>query len=143
MILKLVRYRLESGDGTNVGGLLRTEEPLVLKRQAALTDDLQIEETNVVKQTASNPVLEEIRYLQFRYWSGTNWLDSWNAGGFPTGVEVSLGAEAQTNETDLVEYPGEIFRRVIYLAGTAASPTGLDLFSAKTGTNMAGAEAAP
>jgi type II secretory pathway pseudopilin PulG len=117
--LKVVSYRLESSDGTNVAGLVRLEEPLIPKQQTTNSDDLLL--TNDVPNSITNgpapPVLGEIQLLQFRYWSGTNWLDSWNSSGVPEAVEVSLGPEAITNETEDVEAPVEIFRRVIYLGG--------------------------
>lgn len=118
--LKRIRYRLESVDGTNTAGVVRSEEPLVNRRQLI---DLasQPGATNTTAGAVSPPVLEEIRFLQFRYWSGTNWVDAWTGDGCPTGVEVSLGSEAVTNGMDLVEYPGELFRRVIFL--TANHPT--------------------
>ncbi len=117
--LKTIRYRLQSSDGTNVGGLLRSEEPLAPYQQSSLPEDSD-DQTNDVIVVTLPPVLEEIRFLQFRYWSGTNWLDSWQGPTPPMGVEVSLGAEPATNGMDLTEYPAEIFRRVVYLAGNDA-----------------------
>lgn len=108
---KRVRYQLESSlDMTNVAGLLRSEEPLV---QQVISDDDLMEDMPSTLAGAS-PVLEEIRFLQFRYWSGTNWLDSWNAPGFPEGVEISMGAEPVTNGPEYAE-SGDVFRRVVYL----------------------------
>jgi hypothetical protein len=124
--LKVLTYRLESSDGTNVGGLLRSEESLVPKQQLAATQESAeaAPPLSSPTNTTSAPLIEEVRYLQFRFWSGTNWLDSWSAPGTPEAVEVSLGAEPMTNGTELVEYPGEIFRRVIYLAGQSFSQIG-------------------
>lgn len=70
--------------------------------------------TNVV-HVASGPVLtDRIQYLQFRYWNGTDWTDSWNSLSLPRGVEVSLGPAPMTfGETN--EYPHQVFRRVIHL----------------------------
>jgi hypothetical protein len=120
--LKRISYRLESSDGTNTAGVIRSEEPLLIQRQLSAMDD--VGSTNSMAGAAGPaPVVEEIRYLQFRYWSGTNWLDSWSGSGSPAGVEVSLGAEPATNGMDMAEYPAEIFRRVIYLA--ANTPAGL------------------
>ena len=119
--LKVVTYRLESSDGTNVAGLLRLEEPLIPKQPTTNSNELDL--TNDLSSFATNgpasPVIGEIQLLQFRYWSGTNWLDSWNSSGAPEAVEVSLGPEAITNETEQAdaELPVEIFRRVIYLGG--------------------------
>jgi type II secretory pathway pseudopilin PulG len=119
--LKRISYRLESSDGTNTGGVIRSEEPLLIRRQLSAMDDLG--SSNSTAAAGAAPVLEEIQYLQFRYWSGTNWQDTWSGSGSPAGVEVSLGAEPATNGMDMAEYPAEIFRRVIYLA--ANTPAGL------------------
>ena len=120
--LRRIEYRLESNDGTNVSGVVRSDEPLLVRRQLSALQDLV--ETNSPIGAAAAAVVEEVRYLQFRYWSGTNWVDSWGGSGSPAGVEVSLGAEAVTNGMDLAEYPGEIFRRVIYLAVSGVSVVG-------------------
>jgi type II secretory pathway pseudopilin PulG len=114
--LKLIRYELESTDGTNTLGLLRTEEPLVLTRPSTNFDDVDL--TNSLPSTNALPLIEQVRFLQFRYWGGTNWTDSWNTASLPQGVEVSLGSEPWTNGVDETEYPAEIYRRVIYLPGS-------------------------
>jgi type II secretory pathway pseudopilin PulG len=121
--LKLIKYRIDVTDGTNAGGLVRTEEPLVTRQQALTAAEDQPDQvgTNVLSSVNAPPVLEEIKYVQFRYWSGTNWLDSWIASGAPEAVEVSLGAEVVTNATEFVESPPEIFRRVIYLGGAVVA----------------------
>jgi type II secretory pathway pseudopilin PulG len=118
--LKRIRYRLESVDGTNTAGVVRSEEPLVNRREL-VDPGSQPGQTNNVAGAASPPVLEEIRFLQFRYWSGTNWVDAWTGDGCPAGVEVSLGSEPATNGMDLAEYPGDLFRRVIFLTANHLS----------------------
>ena len=121
--LKLVSYRLESSD-TNVSGLIRLEEPLISPIQRVTASEDQPDQTNLLSSVTLPPVLEEIKFLQFRYWSGTNWLDAWSSSGRPDAVEVSLGAEPWTNTTEVAESAPEIFRRVIYLAN-AGPTTGL------------------
>src|SRR5262249_27843114 len=85
--LKRVNYELQFDGVTNVAGLLRTEEPLVGKRLLAAEDE-DFATTNTVAGVSLPPAIEEIRFLQFRYWSGTNWLDTWNSGTMPQGIEV-------------------------------------------------------
>jgi hypothetical protein len=65
--------------------------------------------------------IEQLQYLRFRYYDGANWLDSWSAPGLPIGVEVSLGVEPLPSEVSPDDYPFELYRRVIYLPGAAAS----------------------
>jgi type II secretory pathway pseudopilin PulG len=127
--LKTVRYRLESGADTNVMGLVRSEEPRIPRRQVVALDDL--EGTNAVAAAEPPPVLGEIRFLQFRYWSGTNWLTSWTGSGCPEAVEISLGPEALTNGVEETEMPVDVFRRIVYLGAHAlakgpAAPAGPD-----------------
>jgi type II secretory pathway pseudopilin PulG len=117
--LKLVRYQLAVDDVTNTAGLLRSEEPLVLSRQATIDTD-ELEGTNAAPNL-NRPIIEEVRFLQFRYWSGTNWVGAWNAAALPAGVEVSLGPEPATNNTGVAEAPAEVFRRVIYLPGSGGT----------------------
>jgi type II secretory pathway pseudopilin PulG len=115
--LRRIQYRLLSSEGTNIAGVLRSEEALLVQRRLSVADEPG--QTNDMASAASAPILEEIRFLQFRYWSGTNWQDSWNESGCPPGVEISLGSDPVTNGMDLAEYPGELFRRVVYLAANA------------------------
>jgi type II secretory pathway pseudopilin PulG len=119
--LKRIKYQLQLEEGTNVSGLLRTEEPLVGQRSVAADED-DFEGADIGTSANRAPAITEIRFLQFRYWSGTNWLDSWSSPGIPIGVEVSLGAEPATNGLDLAEYPGEIFRRIVYLGSHGTTP---------------------
>ncbi len=77
-----MRYRLfESLDETNnSGGLIRSEEPLVRSRVLP-SSRILINQYGRKRRTAAGD--REVRFLQFRYWSGTNWLDSWNASVDP------------------------------------------------------------
>jgi type II secretory pathway pseudopilin PulG len=118
--LKRVRYYLESLDGTNVAGLMRSEEPMVERRLEAPDEEVALPGTNQVARAAPLPLIQEIRHLQFRYWGETNWLDAWNSPGLPAGVEISLAAEPLTNEMDVTEPPPQAFRRVVYLPGSRA-----------------------
>lgn len=115
--LTTVRYRLEMADGTNVTGLFRSEEPLVAKMEVVQQD--QLGDTNSVTSLDNPlPVIEEIRFLQLRYWAGTNWQEEWNSTSLPESIEVTLGPEASTNELELVELAPDLFRRIIYLPGS-------------------------
>ena len=113
--LKLVRYSF-SGDTNAVAGLYRDEEPLVemrTPRSAAV-----VVEGEPLKRL--EPLSEEIRYMHFRYWDGTKWLDSWDGLKLPIGVEISLAFEPPiTDEQGITT--GEVFRRVVYLPGGAAT----------------------
>jgi hypothetical protein len=115
--LKRVQYRLQSGDGANAGGLLRSEEPF--GPHAGGVAAAEPAGLDVAPEASLHPVLVEIQYLQFRYWTGSNWVDNWSLSGLPSAVEVGLGAEMVSNANELAESPTDIFRRIIYLPGLA------------------------
>lgn len=123
--LKLVRYQLEAPGLTHTGGLIRVEEPLVKKRGVPLASANETADTNAVPVPAGPPVIQEIQFLQFRYWNGASWLDSWSSSEGPRAVEISLAAQPVTNETATAETAldldtnVEVFRRVVALAEPA------------------------
>jgi prepilin-type N-terminal cleavage/methylation domain-containing protein len=119
--LKLVSYGAEvSLEDTNIVGLARSEEPLIELRTA-------LPETAVVLPGAetnkSNSILitDAFRFIRFRYWDGHDWVESWSETYLPKGVEVTLGSEPMPADLETEEYPYEIFRRVIYLPGSAGN----------------------
>ena len=69
-----------------------------------------------------------IRFLHFRFWDGSAWLDSWADVVPPLAVEVSFGIEPQPDDALPEEYPFEVFRRVVLLPGGRESDP-LDLFA--------------
>ena len=132
--LKRISYRLLGG--TNLlerKGLDRTEESLLgaaFTSGTNATEFVEMETTNLTSEAVTDssvtnqfatrrlPLTDKIQHLQFRYWSGTNWLDSWGGLDLPRGIEVTVGRDPMPTEggTSTVEgYPFEIFRRVIFL----------------------------
>ncbi len=110
--LRLVGYRIryeETEDGDVVAvGLERTEQTLV--------EALVAEEGREIRAAL---VSESIKFLRVQYWDGEVWFPS-PPEGMPTGVEIALGAEPLPEETDPLDYPYEVVRRVIALP--AAQP---------------------
>lgn len=126
--LKLVSYSVSSSlEGTNqvVTGLIRAEEPLVQKRPQVIEARranqvaVQVEPEN---QRGPEPLTDAIRFVQFRYWDGSNWRESWSGTELPRGIEVSLGGESLPEGSTAEDYPYEVFRRVIYLPGSQVNP---------------------
>lgn len=141
--LKRIRYTLLST--TNLAdseGLQRSEEflnvpqPALVETNAVSTNAVPRADTNVVSApppplgmentnltsitnevavATGNPLTDQIRFLQFRYWSGVMWTDSWSGMELPSGVEVTIGHEAMPKDVLTAGYPFEIFQRVIYL----------------------------
>lgn len=126
--LKRVSYRLLGGTNTlEVRGLDRTEELLLgsaFTSGTNATEFLDVTETNLTESadaSATNlvvrrlPLTDKIQHLQFRYWEGTNWIDTWSGFDLPAGVEVTVGKDPMPDDAAAEGYPFELFRRVIYL----------------------------
>jgi len=131
--LRMVSYSTQSAmEGTNlvISGLVRTERPLAAPRVLVETAQKSAPpKGDTVSKPGPEPLTDAVRYLRFRYFDGTQWVDSWNDAALPHGVEVTLGTEPLPEEAGPGEYVPEVFRRVIYLPGhgwSTASVTGLD-----------------
>ena len=146
--LRRVTYRaLFSGDATNrtVSGLTRSDEPAVELISAASATNATVTATEpvgdaaeeiaagltnaptTVAATPAEPLTESIRFLSFRFWDGTAWRDSWSGVAPPPGVEVSLGFEPLPADLTPDLYPGEVFRRVIFLPAGQPKPAETNL----------------
>lgn len=68
-------------------------------------------------QHGPSPLTDRIRHLRFRFWSRTNWVESWSGSDLPGGVEVTLGRDPMPLDSE--SYPYEIFRRVIFIPQSA------------------------
>jgi len=157
--LKRVSYRLLTGTNAfDIRGIDRTEELLTGPVFAAGTNSVEFASTNGTNniseletnllatndvQLIRRPLSDRIKFLQFRYWGGTNWVDSWNRLDLPSGVEITIGADPAPPETTAPapaseigsseEYPYEVFRRVVYLPNSVpdankAAPTEAPVF---------------
>lgn len=84
----------------------------VLGIPISTTNDLLA--TNMVSN-GGQLLTEVIRFIQFRYWDGTEWIDSWSSAELPRGVEVTVGREPMPQETSAEGYPFEFFRRIVFL----------------------------
>ena len=118
--LKLVRYSASSrSEGTNVvsSTFERSEEPLVEYRErATANENLAVPEHSRLAEMIS----EDIRFVRFRYWDGSKWLESWNAPRLPAAVELNVGFEPLAEGAGPEDLPEEVFRRVVYLPGSSA-----------------------
>lgn len=128
--LKRVSYKLLGGTNEfERRGIDRLEE-LVLG--AAFTSGTNATEfvsadTNFASASESNlistnmalrgraPLTDRVQFMQFRYWAGTNWTESWAGMDLPGGVEVTLGRDPLPKEGAGEGYPYELFRRIIHL----------------------------
>jgi prepilin-type N-terminal cleavage/methylation domain-containing protein len=129
-VLKLVSYTVVTNSGgTNalVVGFTRSEETLVEKPAAPTTSTNQEAlsfnggmDPTVSTNKVVEPQTRAIRYAHFRYFSGSEWLESWDGVDLPLGVEVTFGSDPLLPEED--QYDGEQFRRLIAIpAGRAVS----------------------
>ena len=127
--LKLVTYAAVTnaqGTNTTIVGFNRVESPLFEMRIAAPTnrEPLSFNGAMDPMATVTNEVVEPltraIRMVQFRYFDGSEWVETWNGSDLPMGVEVTFGTQAPS-ENEEEEYAGDLYRRVIYVpAGRAA-----------------------
>ncbi|HUT92329.1 MAG TPA: type II secretion system protein GspJ [Thermoguttaceae bacterium] len=116
-----------AADGTPSGGLVRRE----LDRAASLwaSGQGQIDDDSDV-----TPIAPEVSAIAFRYWDGTEWVDSWDsgeAGALPVAVEVTLtirpirDPSEVTATTQSVDEEGEevslTYSRIIHLLAADAS----------------------
>ena len=126
--LKRVTYQLFGG--TNLlqpRGLDRREELLLggaFTSGTNATEFVEVAETNLTDgadASATNlvvrrlPLTDKIQHLQFRYWQGTNWTESWSGLDLPAGIEVVIAKDPMPAEGLAEGEIFEIFRRVIYL----------------------------
>jgi len=133
---RLTITALVSQNGTNlsVRGLARTESPLF---RPPSPDPLQSTNslpappsnpastaTNSPPEPQNRPFTEAIHFLNFRYWNGSSWQDSWFASAPPPGIEITLGADPIPDDATPENYPYERFRRVVLIpSGRAADTT--------------------
>ncbi len=130
--LKLVTFSVATGlDGTNtvITGVTRTERPVLEPRQVRGT---ALVENSAATNLVVEPLTDAIRFLRFRFWDGSAWLESWADVVPPFAVEVSFGLEPQPDDALPEEYPFEVFRRVVLLPGGRESDP-LDLFTSVAG----------
>jgi type II secretory pathway component PulJ len=141
--LRWIGYSVSiSTEGTNLvtAGLVRTEETCVETRRAAerpapsstvnrvvggLAQDTPVTEVAETRPGRPEPMSEAIRYVRFRYYGDSGWVERWSGGSLPRGVEITLSAEL-VEEVPEGEMPTqEIFRRVVYLPQTGGgAPSG-------------------
>jgi len=117
--LRLVTYALgKSIEGTNevVTGLTRTEQPLVERPSASggFAVPITPDSTNA-PALAAKPLTDSVRFMRIWYWDGFGWSATWDSDQLPRGVEITLGADPLAADASLADYPGDLFRRVIYL----------------------------
>ena len=86
-----------SGDGTNVTGLTRSEEPL-LKKTVELVDDEEQSSTNTTILRRGPAAIDQIGFSAFATGTGRRG-QTMERRELPSGVEVSLGTEPLPEET--------------------------------------------
>jgi hypothetical protein len=149
--LRLVSYNLgKMLEGTNeiVTGLIRAEQPLVEAlairgafaapaplADAALTNTLDAATAMASGSTNAparglEPLTESIRFVRLWFWDGYEWSATWDSPQLPRGVEINLGTELLPEDGTLMDYPGDLYRRVVYLPASRELDDFFDLFDA-------------
>jgi hypothetical protein len=142
--LSQVRYELVGGmDGTNLVslGISHRELPLnvLLSTNLAMqsldtasaTNFISGNETNGVASTnVAGLLTDKIHTMQFRYWDGTMWTNTWDDIDPPAGVEIVLAMDV----LDPADTNAEVYRRVVVIPGGVKTKKQMDedfLFAAK------------
>jgi Tfp pilus assembly protein PilV len=151
--LRRVSYWLAGGDGSPAG-LARQEIPLVT------SDDALQNLPPGIDNESSYVLADEVRSLNFQYFDGTDWQDSWDSTtlgadgvtpvGSPRAIAVTIGiapsrgpGTSQTDDANLKTYrhvlviPSANGTTAMSQATTGTTGTGT------TGTGMTGSGAAP
>lgn len=117
--LRLIAYGLgKTIEGTNeiATGLTRTEQLLVEKPESKSALAMSSPpDPAIAPARAPELMTDAIRFLRLWYWDGQGWSATWESSQLPRGLEITLGAEPLPVDASLADYPGELFRRVIYL----------------------------
>jgi len=136
--LQIVAYGVTRAiDGTNsiVAGLTRTEQPLLeTPPPVAGPTNAGARVVNGAGEPsaapAATPWIDTVHFIRLAYWDGTGFADRWDAPSLPAGVEVCIGVEPLPPGTDPLDYPYELFRRVIFLPGSRGTEEPDDWFAA-------------
>ena len=122
---RLVSYSLvQSTHGGSGSGVVRSEALLSGRTNlVVLTNEDEALPGGVNSAPTNGLAIEQLQFLRFRYYDGTNWLESWSAPELPIGIEVSLGVEPLPPDSTGEDYPFEVYRRVIYLPNHTAAGT--------------------
>jgi hypothetical protein len=94
--------------------LERSEEALV----GVVNETESTEESVVIDYGGTRGkllVTDKLKFMQLRYYTGGEWTNSWTSAALPLGVELSLGNESLAEDGALEDYPGTLFRRIIFL----------------------------
>lgn len=119
--MQLVGYRLgfEEDEEGNVyiAGLVRTCQKVLAARTA---------EEGEGKEIVPALLSPHIKFVRFRYWQDSDWVDTWTDSGLPLAVEITLGTQPLPEDTELEDYPieYETYRRVVYIPAAKASLEG-------------------
>ena len=110
-----LRVWLDDQGLQHIDGLERTEQKIIASKTA-----------QTGKEITSRLVAPQIRFVQFQYFSGSEYAKESSGNSLPMAVEIILGTTPQPADMDvedyLLEYP--TYRRVVYVPASTASLQG-------------------
>jgi len=123
----------------NEKGLIRQEVPLVTQ-DALLGTDLAVSEAS---DLGTHNIAREVLEIQFRYWDGETWQDTWDGTSKPIDGMTPLGSPMAIEVTMLIELaarrPGEDPRQqVVRHVISVPSANGLPQQTSQSTTPMTG-----
>lgn len=116
--LQIVGYRLRTVDDET------TNKPIVVGLERTCQKTLAARTAEEGQGVALALLAPTIKFLSFRYWTGSDWATTWGDKNLPMAVELTTGAQPLPDGTDPKDYPFETFRRVIFLPGADPAPRG-------------------
>ncbi len=123
--IQIIGYRLrvdEDEEGQPVvEGIERISQKVLAPTTAEEGEPSEGKEIEVVLLS------RRIKYLRFRYWDGVSWINSWDGGDLPGGVEISMGPYPLPEGTSHEDYDEEVFRRVVFVPGGVRGQVGAGL----------------
>ena len=115
--LQLLGYRLrivEDEDG----------QPVIEGVERTCQKTLTARTTDEEEEIPSTLMAPSLKFIRLRYWDGGAWVDAWSSGDLPQAVEIVLGKEPLPEGVEPLEYPYEIYRRVVFIPSAARAAQG-------------------
>ena len=109
--LHQIGYRLRTYEDDETGemvidGLERTCQKIISARESEEGQEIDVA-----------LLAGHVKFLNFRYWDGGEYVETWGGESLPGAVVIIMGIEPLPEGTDPAEYPHATWRRVVYIPG--------------------------
>ena len=141
--LRRISYWYVPGNGTDSGGLMRQEIKLVTSDDSGVIDQGVLPPN--VEADPKYLMAPEVQSLQFEYFDGTEWQDTWDSTQFgvdgitPIGSPVAIAVTIGLTQADKPSQPVKTYRHVIQVL----TANGTTLQADSPATTLIGGGATP